>query len=309
VTEWRFLQELEARIHELEEYTRAVESQLARRPTAVHEQGESRHGGAGQAAAAAVVLCIALLSPAVAGASERGQLWVDRSSSVGSLESALDRALQVTHRSGIGDWDVFAFAGDAYSAAAVYTIRFPVPATPECRNQARRGELSGMFSSIAEAEKKKQEAECGRFRAEARARYETEVDSAIRNAHERVLKHFPAEPGRTCLLDLMMRIAEGSPVPAAVLIVTDGEETCRPGNRRVIGAPRGQMAVVMTVAPMQKLRAGQTQHERFTQTKDQWKRWVPWVQVVAPYSLTPELLRESRAPLEPANHSMAVASR
>jgi len=102
--------------------------------------------------------------------------------------------------------------------------------------------------------------ECDLFRQNAAEEYRTAVEGQISRAGEIVTRSTVPDARRTCIVDLLHRLAD-TPGVRRVLIVTDGEETCLPAFQGRILPP--DRPTIVAVAIISKQDSKLSPHEYY----------------------------------------------
>jgi hypothetical protein len=127
---------------------------------------------------------------------------------------------------------------------------------------------------------------------DARNRHKEANAAEIRRGRDELARHTPLRSARTCLIDLLARLAlpSSSRIRFAI-VITDGVETCEPASKDVLPAAPGTMNVVFVLVPGNASSAVGARW-RFQELQRYWKQRAPWLKAVVPGSgLTVELFR------------------
>jgi len=285
--QWRALEKLELDVHELEAYCDAVQGRLAGEP---QNKPQSSVGSAGRSLAPAAVALLLLVCAAPLRASTcRNQLWVDFSRSPSSAErrSAVESSLALLPRlaeSECGqEWDLFGFAGAGFSATAFHIISLPKRQTGAGQVQASKIEMDRVFRNLAKQAAAERQQQCDEIRQREALAYQSAIDSQISQAREELARFKVPDAGRTCIVDLLLRLSETAPRRA--LVLTDGEETCARRYRGPIPAPERGTAVIMVIVSQERSKTAETPRQYYLRMKDKWLKVAPWINVVPIYGI------------------------
>jgi len=161
--------------------------------------------------AAAPVLLLICWGASAEAAESCGSLSIDSSGSVlASLErrqvaaSAIGSLQNWAAATGCLDWDLYSFAGAAFSDSAFYTVRFPRRPSGVCPALApKRSDLTDIFVGPAEADKQQQKKKCQEYVANERQTYESTIADRVAEAQRKFAAYSPVEPEFTAIVDLL----------------------------------------------------------------------------------------------------------
>jgi len=248
----------------------------------------ARERGSGPGIAAAAALLLLVCGANLRASDCANQIWLDKSGSPSrtELQSATPPALDLVRvfaGSDCGDrWQIFGFAGAAHSALPSYTVQIPHRPPAGCPTQPPKSEISVVFRPMAKDAEAQRQKECDAVRQNASVAYHNAIESQVSRAAESLATSTVPDSGRTCIVDLLYRLADTRSVRRA-LILTDGEETCLPAFRGPIPAPDPEMVVAMVIVSKRDTRV--SPHTYYARMKEKWEHVAPWLRVVAPYEV------------------------
>jgi hypothetical protein len=179
------------------------------------------------------------------------------------------------------DWDLYSFAGAAFSDSAFYTVRFPRRPSGVCPALApKRSDLTDIFVGPAEADKQQQKKKCQEYVANERQTYESTIADRVAEAQRKFAAYSPVEPEFTAIVDLLKRIREGDTTFSVV--VSDGGETALPGFRGPIAAPSARKTVILAIIAPEKMNGSRSEY--FEHMQRVWLTRAPWLKAVIPAS-------------------------
>ena len=303
VAEWHFLDRVEHQLTELEGLCEKVEAAMAspQQPRPSHNAHRPDNGTGDPPATAGAIAAGALLAILCAqGAVAQDHdcaIWFDKSTSPAAAEmaSAAESSLRLIARlaampNGPSRCSLYGFAGGSFHAASFHNAIFPGRPDETCAPK-KKNELALFFKQVSENSRAAEEKRCDDQRQRRRAEYEDETRRQVQLARERLALYSPSAPDKTCIVDLLLRFSQSRvDLPRFTLILTDGEETCSPGYRQVISAPKSGGRVVMALVPQQNRRGSDTPAQRHQHLTEQWQKIAPWVTVVAHHELNERIL-------------------
>jgi hypothetical protein len=295
VKRWNVLEKLESDVRELGKYCALVRQRLVRRP---EEAPASLDGVAAPGAASATAAFILLLVFAQASwAQTRGEVWIDRSESTfaAGVEQTVETAFTVLPRlaeAGVRQWDLYGFAGKAFSAKPFNSMILPPLSSSGCLAPPPEFEIDRIFRNTAHAATARQEKLCDDQRQAELRKYHAAVNNALQSARAGLSGLTAEAPHRTCLVELLSRVSDPRlDPPRYVLIVTDGEETCEPRIHAALPAPAAPVSAVMVIVPEKTPKNGRTPRQHLSAVEEYWRRVAPWVQIVPSFAVNEKVLR------------------
>ena len=305
---WQGLEELEADVHKLEAYAGAVEERLgaetAKNPdrelVEVNERLQGEPVGLREASLAATAALVLLLAcPPSKAANCGSEFWVDGSGSPSKVErqAAVDHFLELlpqwTESECGQDWELFAFAGQAFYTAPFLTIHLSRQQSETCEIQPPTSEMPVIFRRVAKQAEVERERRCAEKREGQASAYDAAIALQISQARERLAGFKVADPDHTCIVDLLSRLADPSQTPPRrALIVTDGEETCDPSFQGPIPAPETKTAVAMVIISQEKPKLTDPRLY-YLRMKANWLKLAPWIKVVPAYGIEEKMFRSA----------------
>jgi len=192
---------------------------------------------------------------------------------------------------GIGAWELFRFYGQSFEAASRYTWAIETFA-PESCPPAKLTALERVSAEAhAIAERRAADAcKAGSYRQQQE--FDARAAKSLERAKQALFDPTPTPGSCTALRELFVRISEEpARLNAAVLILSDGNDTCQRNRLTPIPAPKGPHNVVMVIVPAAN--SPLTPGEQFQARRRHWSRIAPWVRVEPGSTLGPDLFRKT----------------
>jgi hypothetical protein len=250
--------------------------------------------------AAAVVTRTGGVAPAGA------DLWLDETVSVDQLdlvdaEDAIVNVLaQLSARLEVQQWRVFGFGDDAWRERPFHVTTLPRRDAPTCDPPT---EASRIFKV------QQDNAECRERARAADQLYEEQMAKAIADLRRAIIEHHHQSARCTSVADLFRRVEQTRGRRASV-IISDGGETCnRSGLPRLSLPANGRVALVLVSSSLSVGSRPASVADSFRERREQLLRAAPWLQVVAPWEVGPDLFGPAEQRIGPASSEERRAER
>ena len=282
--EFRYLTKVEFLLDSLDHTCNSVERRVGGPPP--------RAISAAAAASAFVILAMA----GKASAADCGnQVWIDATRSVSAVErqQTVDNLLELLPalaQLNCGDeWQLFGFAGGAYSATPFFTIQIPNSPSGACSvpPSPKSSEMGTIFRAPAKADAAERRANCEAAHTEELRKYRAAVQQQADEARETYARFSAGvpRPDHTCIADLFRRLADPRAGVRRAVVITDGSENCDSQHNSIrlpSAPPTVAMVIVSQADPPKSLTPGQY----YDMTSLKWGKSAPWVVTMPPFAVT-----------------------
>jgi hypothetical protein len=217
-----------------------------------------------------------------------GEWWFDETISIdqrdvpATHQVVVDSLLETSARTGVPHWLFYGFGEEPWREQPFYELTLPTWQPPIC-------EPPNEASKVFKMQQADQLAQCATRTKAARTAYDQQLQDQLVQLRIALDNHRPKPTRCTGLGDLLERIAQ-TPDRRAIGISSDGRETCRPTGLPTVAAPLpGTHVSWILIGSTPAAARGQTLGEQFTARRDVLLRAAPWLHIVAPWQVTPDL--------------------